>query len=237
MSRLTALVPAQVCAAALGCEWPDDLDGRVRCIDEGTRVMGLAWCCPPRPHEVEDPDTVTAGLVQTPGALPVLGVVEGPVSASLGTGHVDRSADGVQDRLDDASDSAVDRIRALSTCGVPRVAVVEDTAGPLLCDDAALESHRPLLNAAAHLRMELVLVASDTDVAASFGYNYFASSRGRSPGLAFLPREAFHSLSDLQQCLDRHRDAAGADEVITAPLDDRVSPDLLRHASRVLEGV
>ena len=54
VSRLTALVPAQVCAAALGREWPDDLDGRVRCIDEGTRAMGLAGCCAPWPIDAED---------------------------------------------------------------------------------------------------------------------------------------------------------------------------------------
>ena len=54
MSRLTALVPAQVCAAALGREWPDDLDGRVRCIDEGTRALRLAGCCAPWPIDAED---------------------------------------------------------------------------------------------------------------------------------------------------------------------------------------
>ena len=54
MSRLTALVPAQVCAAALGRDWPDDLDGRVRCIDEGTRAMGLAGCCAPWLIDAED---------------------------------------------------------------------------------------------------------------------------------------------------------------------------------------
>ena len=54
MSRLTALVPAPVCAAALGRVWPDDLDGRVRCIDEGTRAMGLAGCCAPWLIDAED---------------------------------------------------------------------------------------------------------------------------------------------------------------------------------------
>ena len=54
VSRLTALVPAQVCAAALGREWPDDLDGRVRCVDEGTRAMGLAGCCAPWSIDAED---------------------------------------------------------------------------------------------------------------------------------------------------------------------------------------
>lgn len=54
VSRLTALVPPQVCAAALGRSWPDDLDGQVRCIDEGTRSLGLAYCCSPWSAEAED---------------------------------------------------------------------------------------------------------------------------------------------------------------------------------------
>ena len=54
MSRLTALVPGAVCAAALGRAWPDDLDGQVRCIDEGSRALGLAHCCAPWPIAAED---------------------------------------------------------------------------------------------------------------------------------------------------------------------------------------
>ena len=54
VSRLTALVPGPVCAAALGREWPDDLDGRVRCLDEGTRALGLAYCCAPWPVDAEN---------------------------------------------------------------------------------------------------------------------------------------------------------------------------------------
>lgn len=54
MSRLTALVPSEVCAAALGRDWPDDLDGQVRCIDEGTRSLGLAFCCAPWSAASED---------------------------------------------------------------------------------------------------------------------------------------------------------------------------------------
>ncbi len=54
MSRLAALVPGAVCAAALGRAWPEDLDGQVRCIDEGTRSLGLAHCCAPWSPEAED---------------------------------------------------------------------------------------------------------------------------------------------------------------------------------------
>lgn len=54
MSRLVALVPGPVCAAALGRDWPEDLDGQVRCIDEGTRSLSLAYCCAPWSPESED---------------------------------------------------------------------------------------------------------------------------------------------------------------------------------------
>ncbi len=51
---LTALVPGSVCAAALGRGWPDDLDGQVRCLDEGTRALGLAYCCASWPVDAEN---------------------------------------------------------------------------------------------------------------------------------------------------------------------------------------
>ena len=76
MSRLTALVPAQVCARALGRDWPDDLDGRVRCIDEGTRALGLAGCCAPWSPDVED-----AALRAELGDGPDSGVAPLPSSA------------------------------------------------------------------------------------------------------------------------------------------------------------
>lgn len=232
---MTALVPAVVCAAALGRAWPDDVDGQVRCIDEGTRALGLAHCCSPRSHETGHHDAVIAGLTRTPGAPPVLGVVRGPVSAIFGTVEGDGSSDHVQDCLDDASDAAVDRIRALSACGVRRAAVVEDATGSLACGDAVAESHRPLLNTASHLRLDVVLVASGLDDVERLDYDCWASDRGCSPGLGFLPKEAFDSLSALERCLDRDLLAVDTDEVIAAPLDTNVSVDLLRHASRALD--
>ena len=54
MTGLVALVPAAVCASALGREWPEDLDGQVRCIDEGTRALGIGHCCAPWSPEAED---------------------------------------------------------------------------------------------------------------------------------------------------------------------------------------
>ena len=244
MTRLTALVPGSVWAAALGREWPHDLDSQVRCIDEGSRSLRLACCCPPRFHEAQDPDTVTAGLVRTPGALPVLGVVTGPLSELLSDihrrgGELSGSSpiQDVQEFLDDASDAAVDRLRALSACGVRRAAVAEHaTTAPWVDQDAAAEAHRPLLNAAAHLRIDLVLVASGLDDVASLGYEHWASDWGCSPGLAFLPADAFDSAAALERELDRIRAAGDPSEAITAPLEAGVSPELVRHASRVLSG-
>ena len=243
MTRLVALVPAAVCAAALGRAWPHDLDSQVRCIDEGARSLRLAYCCPPRSHEAQDPDTVTAGLARTPGALPVLGVVTGPLSSEPLSGihprggeHAGSPIEDVQELLDDASDAAVARLRALGACGVRRAAVVEPATAPLVDAAAAAEAHRPLLNAAAHLRIDLVLVASGLDDVASFGYEAWASGLGCSPGLGFLPAEAFDSTAALEHGLDRIRAAGDPSEAITAPLDAGVSPELVRHASRVLSG-
>lgn len=244
MTRLAALVPGSVCAAALGRDWPVGVDDQVRCIEEGSRALRLAFCCAPGPDEAADPDSVTAGLVRTPGALPALGVVPGPLSSELLSeihlrgGELAGSSpiQDVQEPLDDASDTAVDRLRALGACGVRRAAVVEPATAPWVDEDAAAEAHRPLLNAAAHLRIDLVLVASGLDDVASLGYGDWASGRGCSPGLGFLPKEAFESRSQLERCLDRLADGSGTAEVITAPLDAGVVPDLVRHASRALAG-
>ncbi len=244
MTRLTALVPGGVCAAALGRDWPDGVDDQVRCIDEGSRALRLAFCCAPGPDEARDPDSVAAGLVATPGALPVLGVVPGPLSDELlstihrrgGESAGSSASRDVQELLDDASDAAVDRLRALGACGVGRAAVVEAAAASWVGDEAAAEAHRPLLNAAAHLRLDVVLVASGLDDVASLGYDRWASDQGCSPGLGFLPAEAFDSAAALERWLDRIRTAGGPSEAITAPLDAGVSPELVRHASRVLSG-
>lgn len=245
MSRLIALVSGPVCAAALGRDWPDAVDGQVRCIDEGSRALGLAFCCAPGPDEARNPDSVTAGLVATPGALPTLGVVPGPLSSEPLSG-IHRRGGGlagsspiqdvqdVQELLDDASDAAVDRLRALGACGVRRVAVVEHPTAPWVGEDAAAEAHRPLLNAAAHLRIDLVLAASGLDDVASLGYDRWASDRGCAPGLGFLPAEAFDSAAALERQLDRIRAAADPGEVVAPPLNAGVSPELVRHTSRVL---
>ena len=245
MTPLTALVPGAVGAAALGRAWPDDVNGQVRCIDEGSRALGLACCCAPWTGEAQDPDSVTTGLVATPGALPVLGVVPGPLSSELLSGIHRRGGklagssaiQDVQDLLDDASDAAVDRLRALGACGVRRAAVMEDATASWASEDAAAEAHRPLLNAAAHLRIDLVLVASGLDDAASLGYDCWASGRGCSPGLDYLPANAFDSAAALERWLDGIRAAGDPGEVITAPLDADVAPDVVRLGSRALAQV
>ena len=102
--------------------------------------------------------------------------------------------------------------------------------------DVALadEAHRPVRRTAEHLRIDLVLVASGFDDAESLGYDLWASERGCSTGTGFLPSDAFASLSRLERCLDRCLLAPGAEEIISAPLDGHVLPDLLRHAARTL---
>ena len=174
MSRLAALVPAEVCAAALGRDWPDDLNSQVRCIDEGTRALGLAWCCAPWSQGTEDAallaelgaqnpsagshseslerrDEVAEGLARTPGAPPVLGLVSGPLGWSARL--VARSAPGMDidpdDAVEAASDLAATRIRTLAGRGVERVAVVEhiDDVSSLDANIAA-GTHRPIRPAA-----------------------------------------------------------------------------------------
>ena len=81
-----------------------------------------------------------------------------------------------------------------------------------------------------------MLVTSDPDSTDSLGYGRWVSGRGCSPGLGFLPSQALASMPALEQCLDRLRVVPEPEETITAPLDGRVSPDLLRHASRILAG-
>ncbi|MCE2513083.1 MAG: hypothetical protein J4F50_11160 [Acidimicrobiia bacterium] len=277
MSRLTALVPAEVCAAALGRRWPDDLDGRVRCIDEGTRTLGLAYCCAPWSVQAEDYalraetgarisleggrgsfgplDDVAAGLARTPAAPPVVGVVSGPLgwsvrhAASPGraagvavAGALDAASDlAAADALDAASDLAAARIHELASCGAERVAVVEQIDGGRWLDATlAAEMHRPILRAADHLRVDLVLVAIGQGAGAvppgTLGYSSWVSPDGCSGGLAFLPSAAAESSEALDRCLDRLGTDSEPGEVITGPLDDSVSPDLLRRASRLLSG-
>ena len=282
MSRLTALVPAVVCAAAVGRDWPDDLDGQVRCIDEGTRALGLAFCCVPWSVEAEgaalraglgdhadpalglpeapmegvaagshpslesfpshkgnaradlDGDVVATALARVPGAPPVAGLVSGPLTWSIRVG----SDAALEEAIDTASDLAAARVRALAGCGVERVVVVESVDGGRVPDATlAEEAHRPVLRTAEHLRVDLVLVASGLDDVESLDYHRWASDRGCSSGLGFLPKEAFDSRPELEHWLDRLRIAPDTAEVITAPLDGGVSPAMVRQASHALAQV
>ena len=113
---------------------------------------------------------------------------------------------------------------------------MEDVTGAGVSEEALVESHRPLLNAATHLRVDLVLVASGLDAAEPLGYEQWVSGRGCSPGLGFLPREAFVSELGLRHVLARGMTLPGSDEMITAPLEGRVSPHLVRLAAGMLAG-
>ena len=284
LSRLTALVPGPVCAAALGRDWPDDLDGQVRCIDEGTRSLGLPYCCAPWSVESEDAalraelgdhtdpgagspgapmgdlaagahpnlksipshrcksgtdlggDSVAAGLARVPGALPVLGLVSGPLTWGMRI----RSGPALEDAVDAASDLAAGRVRALAGYGAERVVVVESMdAGDSVAAELLVEAHRPILRSAHHLRTDVLLAMTVAGAAppSSLGYDCWASGRGCSPGLGFLPADAFDSAAALERWLDRTRGAGGLEEIITAPLAGSVSPGLVRQAARALAQV
>ena len=57
---------------------------------------------------------------------------------------------------------------------------------------------------------------------------------GCSPGLGFLPREAFVSELGLRHFRARGMTLTDSDETVTAPLEDRVSPHLVRMAAGML---
>lgn len=285
-------------AAALNRPWPDDLDGRVRCLDEGARALGLAMSCAgwlpaaedaalkaelnpgsvPTPAltsgsadtdaaasglagipgaasvpSLDDLDAVAAGLAQTPGALAVLGAVSGPAALSARAGGDSGEA------LDDASDLAAARVRALGACGVRRVAVVEAEHFGLDTDRVA-EAHEPILRTAEHLRLDVLLIgapasgargdgtgaaaegAADRDPSADgltagcdparLGYERWAGPGGCSEGLVFLPPAVFELVAMLDRCLDERRaELAGTAEAITAPLGPGTDPAAVRAAA------
>jgi len=280
-------------AAALNRPWPDDLDGRVRCLDEGARALGLAMSCAswspaaedaalaaeldpgPVPTPVladvdaaagsagipgaasvpslDDLDAVAAGLADTPGALGVLGAVSGPAAWSARCGGDSGEA------LDDASDLAAARVRALAACGIERVAVVETEHFGLDTDRVA-EAHEPILRTAEHLRLDVLLIVAPTSDAtgdgtgaaaagavdrdpsadgrvagcdpAQLGYKHWAAPDGCSEGLAFLSAGVFESTAALNRGLEERRaELAGAAEAVTAPLGPDADPAAVRAAA------
>lgn len=295
MSRLVAVAAPEVFAAALNRPWPDDLDGRVRCLDEGARALGLAMSCvgwspaaedaaltaeldpgldlaPLLTRDSTDPDAaasglastpgaasapslseldaVAAGLAQTPGALAVLGAVSGPAALSARVGGDSGEA------LDDASDLAAARVRALGACGVDRAVVVEAERFGFDADQVA-EAHEPILRIAEHLRLDVLLIVAPASGAtgdgtrpaatgaagrapsangtatgcdpARLGYERWAGPGGCSDGLAFLPAGVFKSTAALNRGLDERRtELTGAAEAITAPLRPGADPAAVR---------
>lgn len=108
MTRLVAVAAPELFAAALNRPWPDDLDGQVRCLDEGARALGLALSCAPWSPEAEDralaaelglgPDSVSAqglgladlgaearGPACTPGSAPSLEDLDAMAAGLTGT--------------------------------------------------------------------------------------------------------------------------------------------------------
>ena len=79
--RLAAAAAPEVFAAALNRPWPDDLDGRVRCLDEGARALGLALSCAPWSPAAED-----AALAAELGLGSGSAAAPGLVSADLDAG-------------------------------------------------------------------------------------------------------------------------------------------------------
>lgn len=285
-------------AAALNRPWPDDLDGRVRCLDEGARALGLAMSCAswspaaedaaltaelnpgsvPTPAltpgssdtdavasglagipgaasvpSLDDLDAMATGLAQTPGELAVLGAVSGPAALSARAGGDSGEA------IDDASDLAAARVRALGACGVRRVAVVEAEHFGLDTDRVA-EAHEPILRTAEHLRLDVLLIgtpasgargdgtgaaaagAADRDPSADglaadcdparLGYERWAGPGGCSEGLVFLPPAVFESVAALNRGLEERRsELAAAHEAITAPLGPGTDPAAVRAAA------
>ena len=202
---------------------------------------------------LDDLDAVAAGLADTPGALAVLGAVSGPAALSARVGGDSGEA------LDDASDLAAARVRALGACGVRRVAVVEAEHFGLDTDRVA-EAHEPILRTAEHLRLDVLLIVAPTSGAtgdgtgaaaagavdrdssadgrvagcdpAQLGYKHWAAPDGCSEGLAFLSAGVFESTAALNRGLEERRaELAGAAEAVTAPLGPDADPAAVRAAA------
>jgi hypothetical protein len=129
MSRFLALAPPELYASALRVPWPADPLEQVRCLDAGTRALGLATTCAPWSADAEDAaladeldlpkgtsagfdplDEVTTWLGATPAAPPIFGLISGPA-------HWSGRVSDHPDALDIAADLAAGRVRALAAAG------------------------------------------------------------------------------------------------------------------------
>ncbi len=248
MTRLCALVDGSLCAAALGRSSPHTVEAQIRCLDEGSRALGLSYCCAPWPDETASALAVTAGLVATPGCLDVVGRVRGPVSVAQQDLQRDSGTivftsdddDEALDYLDDATDDVAGQVRQIKNCGVELVAVVEQVSGEGWEPAMIAETHEMVCNVAQHLRLQLILVATSGSGLLSdgsrLGYERWVSPRGCSAGLGFLPSAALTSADALRRHLRERSDTCGADLIVTAPLDDSVSVAALRRLHRLVVG-
>lgn len=102
MTRLVAVAAPELFAAALNRPWPDDLDGRVRCLDEGARALGLAMSCAPWSPEAEDRALAAE-----------IGLEPGPVSAQ-GPGLADLDAEAGRPARAAGSAPSLDQLDAVT---------------------------------------------------------------------------------------------------------------------------
>jgi hypothetical protein len=239
MSRFLALAPPELYASALRVPWPADPLEQVRCLDAGTRALGLATTCAPWSADAEDAaladeldlpkgtsagfdplDEVTTWLGATPAAPPIFGLISGPA-------HWSGRVSDHPDALDIAADLAAGRVRALAAAGVERVVVIERMA-PQSDQARVADAHETILRAARHLQLDVLLVLEgDTTTTDALGYADWVSLSGASPGRAYLAPAALESSAELTNALTTRADLH---EVVTGLLRPQTSPDRVRQA-------
>ena len=170
------------------------------------------------------------------GAAGGVGAGGGGAAGGVGAAGVSAGVD-VAEALETASDLAAARIRALAASGVRRVVLVEAGAALLaLGAELMTELHQPLVRAARHLGVDMLLVTTGrvTVPPAELGYIRWASSDGCSDAMAFLPEAAFESTETTTRWVNWLTATAAAVEVVTEPLGRHTDPDVLRGASALM---
>ncbi len=106
----------EVFAAALNRQWPDDLDGRVRCLDEGARALGLALSCAPWSPAAED-EALAAELGLGSASAAVPGLASDALAAGGGRAGPTPVAAPALDQLDAAAAGLAGTPAALPVLG------------------------------------------------------------------------------------------------------------------------